>query len=36
MRKNKELDLNVMIGKRPAPPRAPQMPDDDQGDQGDE
>ena len=36
MRKNKELDVNVMIGKRPAPPRAPQMPDEDQGDQGDQ
>jgi serine protease DegQ len=36
MRKNKELDVNVMIGKRPAQPRAPQMPDEDQGDQGDQ
>ncbi len=35
MRKNKELDVNVVIGKRPAQPRAPQMPDD-EGDQGDE
>ncbi|KND58320.1 Outer membrane stress sensor protease DegQ, serine protease [Candidatus Paraburkholderia schumanniana] len=33
MRKNKEMDVNVMIGKRPAPPRAPQMPDEDQGDE---
>src|SRR6201996_9721531 len=36
MRKNKELDVNVVIGKRPAQPRAPQMPDEDQGDQGDQ
>ena len=36
MRKNKELDVNVMIGKRPAQPRAPQLPEDDQGDQGEE
>jgi serine protease DegQ len=34
MRKNKELDVNVTIGKRPAQPRAPQLPEDDQGDQG--
>ncbi|KMQ81228.1 Outer membrane stress sensor protease DegQ, serine protease [Candidatus Burkholderia pumila] len=33
MRKNKELDVNVTIGKRPAQPRATQMPDEDQGDQ---
>jgi serine protease DegQ len=38
MRKNKELDVNVMIGKRPAQPRAPQLPEDGQDDQsqGDE
>ena len=34
MRKNKELDVKVTIGKRPAQPRAPQLPEDDQGDQG--
>jgi len=33
MRKNKELDVNVMIGKRPVQPRAPQLPEDDQGDE---
>ncbi|AME23098.1 MULTISPECIES: S1C family serine protease [Burkholderiaceae] len=34
MRKSKELDLNVVIGKRPMQPKAPQSPDDEGGDQG--
>ena len=40
MRKSRELDLNVVIGKRPMQPKQPQAPDDqgggDQGDQSDE
>ncbi|HEY3597690.1 MAG TPA: Do family serine endopeptidase [Paraburkholderia sp.] len=34
VRKNKELDLTVMIGKRPPPPKQPSSEDDDQGDEG--
>jgi serine protease DegQ len=37
MRKSKELDLNVVIGKRPMQPKQPQAPDDNNdGDQGDD
>jgi serine protease DegQ len=38
MRKSRELDLNVVIGKRPMQPKQPQPPDDDNGggDQNDE
>jgi serine protease DegQ len=34
VRKNKELDLTVMIGKRPPPPKQSSSDDDDQGDDG--
>ncbi|SAL49723.1 2-alkenal reductase [Caballeronia sordidicola] len=34
MRKSKELDVNVVIGKRPMQPKSPQSPDDEGGDQG--
>jgi serine protease DegQ len=36
MRKTKELDLNVVIGKRPMQPKQSQPPDDGDGDQGDD
>ena len=34
VRKNKELDVDVMIGKRPPPPKQPADDSDDQGDDG--
>ncbi|MEM5439764.1 Do family serine endopeptidase [Paraburkholderia diazotrophica] len=34
VRKNKEMDLTVMIGKRPPPPKQPSDEGDDQGDDG--
>jgi serine protease DegQ len=34
VRKNKELDLTVMIGKRPPPPKQSSSDDEDQGDDG--
>jgi serine protease DegQ len=34
VRKNKEMDLTVMIGKRPPPPKQSSSDDDDQGDDG--
>jgi serine protease DegQ len=34
VRKNKEMDLNVMIGKRPPPPKQPAEEGDNQGDDG--
>ncbi|CAB3759451.1 Do family serine endopeptidase [Paraburkholderia humisilvae] len=34
VRKNKELDLTVMIGKRPPPPKQSPSDDEDQGDDG--